>query len=1085
MPPNKQGRKQRIRGKNISNVPRERTVLTLAEDPPSAPPYMLPSQSPITPTLGNMFPHFNQQQGQNQQTGVSIPDMTGFTYQQPNAVPPFGGQGSSFFNHMQQTFQGSGQSTVQQQQHPPSQQQQQPGSGEVSDIEKLRKLKETILSGQHPFFQPVPHPDALGSLYLGPHPMSQAFKEQDHQQSAQLGSLSQPQPDKSKISTEGAPKPDGASQVGSASVLNAAKRPQSPGITSGHVSRVSGSLATSQSISPGAYNPTGTHQTQNTANGSLGSSRVDHSRPHHKVIIPPKTHDFRTAPPSPLPPNSARSSAPLPPQQHQGSLPVQSSSASGANPDQSRAPHSASATASAASLNDSAGINKLSPATTDAKDTISYKDAHPGALSPGGLDRDREREHDRERSGYQPYDAPRYSHPSDRRDTGRYSQRYPDSRYDRDREWARGRDWEGDRERDRERERERDRERDRARDRFEYERPGRPPIDRRPPPPPAASVDQKHPFDQRPAPRFGPPPEQRRSEVPPHPEQLPRPEVPTVPEQRRHAEVPTTMPEQRHTEVPVHPDQRRSEVPAQPTPRTVEAAPHTGENTHGSEPIIPRPAPAPAAAPYSNQFHGRDRSFPSQGPPVPRAGPPGAAPPPVRTDQHAALSADDQSGLQSVPSDQRASSGNSGNSVTRSDPPPPETHRRPDTANASMRPSTGMPMDHGPAHSAQDRRLTTPVMSESRAGHGQGQDDRDVSRPFFPNAAPAAAPRAISRAPSPGPRRPTDSSYDASRERDRTLSMSTPAYREPPPPPASAPLRNYPEDSRRQPLDPNVSRRVSDNFYAPTASPAPAIVERREEVRQWREREGYPPAPYSSSDPERERARRYPEAREWQGDAYNRERDPRVADLDVHTRPRPPPPPPPPTSWDRDRSVDMRDKDKDRDGYENWPSAERKYPGPDAAPPPPRWEDPAMHTHRPLHTRLTDTYDDRFIPRDIAERGRYPPPPVPNDSMNYRDNPRVRQRSLSPVRRPGVYDDTHRAPKRSREEYEAPSRAPYEYAPRPPSPPPYYDPRAPALANPRDPSPYSRDRVPDPLHRRDMPPPRSPPYYPRDRYPPR
>lgn len=50
-------------------------------------------------------------------------------------------------------------------------------SSSLSDIERLRKLKETILCGQHPFFTAVPDPDALAKLYLGPHPLSQAYQD--------------------------------------------------------------------------------------------------------------------------------------------------------------------------------------------------------------------------------------------------------------------------------------------------------------------------------------------------------------------------------------------------------------------------------------------------------------------------------------------------------------------------------------------------------------------------------------------------------------------------------------------------------------------------------------------------------------------------------------------------------------------------------------------------------------------------------------------------------------------------------------------------------------------------------------------
>ncbi|KAF8575566.1 hypothetical protein K439DRAFT_732358 [Ramaria rubella] len=513
--------------------------------------------------------------------------------------------------------------------------------------------------------------------------------------------------------------------------------------------------------------------------------------------------------------------------------------------------------------------------------------------------------------------------------------------------------------------------------------------------------------------------------------------------------------------------------------------------------------PEPATTPYPTHPHDRDGVHfhtPSLPQPAPGNGPPN----PHRAEQHSSSSADDHTGLRSVSSDQRVLSGMS---TLRSGPPSPEMNRRPDSATdrTAGRPSIGGSLDNNAPRPPADRhtsRLSDPPASrappppESRAS--QTHDIRD-SRPFYPNlTSGSGAPRPLSRAPSPGARRPADPPYDT--PRDRSLSMNSTSYREPPPPSVSViPPRGYPEDSRRPPLDANPPRRASDGFYPPPQSPVPPVIERREEIRQWREREGYPPASYSSADGDRDRPRRYPDARDWHSDVYGRDRDPRSADVDVHPRGRPPPAPP--ASWDRDRpSLEARDKDKERDGYEGWGGPERKYAGSGA--PPSRWEDAAPHSHthphRPLHTRLTDNYDDRFVPRDVAERARYPP--LPNEDVvmrdNYRDNPRVRQRSPSPTRRPGVFDDTHRAPKRARDEYEPPPRPPYfddarrgppaEYPPRALSPPSYYDPRAPGLVNPRDPSPYNRDRAPEPYPpRRDMPPPRSPPYYARERFPPR
>lgn len=42
-----------------------------------------------------------------------------------------------------------------------------------NDLEILERLKDTIKAGQHEFFQPIPRPAALASVYLGPHQVSQ------------------------------------------------------------------------------------------------------------------------------------------------------------------------------------------------------------------------------------------------------------------------------------------------------------------------------------------------------------------------------------------------------------------------------------------------------------------------------------------------------------------------------------------------------------------------------------------------------------------------------------------------------------------------------------------------------------------------------------------------------------------------------------------------------------------------------------------------------------------------------------------------------------------------------------------------
>ncbi|KAF8500602.1 hypothetical protein BU17DRAFT_102466 [Hysterangium stoloniferum] len=1091
-------------------------------------------------------------------------------------------------------------------------------SAEVSDIEKLRRLKETILAGQHPYFRAIPQPDALASLYLGPHPAS--LPPKDYGESHFNG----PNIDETTVSpvqshTRSVRAPpvyapeDPTALVGNSRVASAAIRSQTPNLApSPNLSRAP-RPHTPQSMPTNAFNTSGL-QHHTAPNGSVSDSRTDTQSGRPNVSIPPKARDFGTTP-SPLASGGPKSNTTLPPQlQRPGSVQMRPTSATGTGPnaEQNRVPQSRTVT----SQDDSASANKIQPIINDGKDSASFREGH--TRSPA---HDRERE----RPTYPAHDSsPRFESsrhpPPDRRDLWRYGPRNSDTRYDRDRDWSRGRDGDGDRER--ERERDRDRERERLRDRLEYDRSGRPPTlgDRRPPLPPSGDVNAETKSVVSPEPRLGfgtrpPPSEQRRPDISPsmehrrtdvslypdqrrpevhHAEQRPpemsprveierrRPEGPPHPELRRsevlphpdqrpldvpynenRSDMPSSHPDQQRTEptqhseqkrrsdvsshreqvrpdIPQH-EQRRPGIPPQHDQRRPEIASYTDSrrmdtDVHDSEPPAsqsetqhgeitpqlepglhdvshPRRHPEPSASrpppsaeqrrpePGSTSLypqqspHDRDRFRVPQGASSFRSGPvPNATVPesPHRENHSVSTSS-------AAAAEERS---------TTDRPSQPDQHQRPSSVTPALRSGLSTSEDHpnsavkladrgsvrplpgdnnAPRSGPPDRRGPppplgrTPLSAHNRPGAGPGgHDEREAPRPYYPGSAPPPPSRSVAGAPRPpvSPRRPIDHPFEGPRDR-RASSTATP-YRDGPP-------RSHPEDSRRQSLDNNHPRRTDEAFYPPHPPPAPGSnnADRRDEVRQWRER--YPP---SYSGPEANRGR----------DRSNDRPRGRFPDNPTHIHPPRGRPPQPPAghnhaSWGA-RPVEIAEKDKDREGYEPW--NDRKFPprGSPPPPPPPRWEEQS-HAHK---GRPTDTYDDRFVPRDIAERGRYPPAPSPDVPMRdtYRDNPRVRPRSPSPTGRPaGVYDDAHRAPKRARDEYDAP--------PPPPGRPPYYDearrepptefgagPRVssptyftPAASGPRDSSLYGRDRAPEPYVRRDMPPPRSPPFYPRERYPPR
>ncbi|GJJ06683.1 hypothetical protein Clacol_000878 [Clathrus columnatus] len=987
-------------------------------------------------------------------------------------------------------------------------------SGSSSDIERLRKLKETILSGQHPFFKAVPNPDALAKLYLGPHPTSSSSQvynglpSPEHQQHHQQQQIYKEEPveetSNSQVSFKG-PNTD-LRLVSEKTAVSAS--------TSSILANANVSESPSQSVAiithPEALK--NGHVEENVP--PITSTSIQESESFASVVHLPKD----------------------------GSSHVHSPPASiqGETMDKPQAP----------TIQDPKPPLVMSPRDYEI-------DRDRDRDRERERERDREKEKERERSEYP---APGPEHPSrsdsykysqyssDRRgDNGRYSSRHPDSTYDRDHH----RHWDRDRDR-------------RPFDRYAYERPRRQSFAER-------RMSSASSFSNNIETQKLEPVEDRnlRSEVPPHPEQWPVPELMPRLDQRLPDENLSRSTEQRHR-LPVpesqreraslvsqHPEQRREVLPysssaeqrprelpyGEPTKRPLDTfhgrraplpytdlhPPHsdlasldtetTGPSLRPSQPSsdpsrpiisVPDQRPASRIPETQNQYpkssaeqvSSRLYNENSQREPYREQKPPAASPiTSERTEKVYASHASTIGGRSTAAAPVSAYDMKSVNSETnladtQPRPGPVAGQYLPSDRNSVQPPVTGPESRASVEPRSADPRQQVPIHEQNiRREPRSSMDDRD-GRKYY-----------AKRSPSP-PRRPVADKVDVHRDHRSHMTTAS-SFRDGPP----LQSRSYSADRRS--LDTGSQRPPTHHYPSPPPPPPlhpqsrpPPIgdrreINRREETRQWRERsENYPPFD-SQVEPERG-GRRFP---------------------DTHGPPRGRPPPPPPhphppsapASWDRD-------KDKE---YEPW----LKYPPRGSPPPlgsgPPRWEEPPpTHpppSHRPLQARLGDNFDDRFIPRDaVVDRGRYRPGltppsadvPIRGGGDTYRENnPRLRPRSPSPMNRPvpgaTSYDGGHRPTKRSRDEYDMPPRSGsyYDdtrrggendpYANRMPPPPPYYDHRpghgpgpgpSPSI-NPREP-PYSRDRGPDPYVRRDVPLSRSPPFYPpprsppRDRYPP-
>ena len=146
----RQNKKRKGRG-NVIN--RERTVTTLTEGSEGS---FLAADEAHASLMSHPFNVASSVSDTSISPGFPMtPSFPSFPY--PYIQPMAGASSGSLFNQSQPT------QYYQPQPLPPGQ----------NDLEILERLKETIKAGQHEFFRPVPRPDLLADIYLGPHVVSQ------------------------------------------------------------------------------------------------------------------------------------------------------------------------------------------------------------------------------------------------------------------------------------------------------------------------------------------------------------------------------------------------------------------------------------------------------------------------------------------------------------------------------------------------------------------------------------------------------------------------------------------------------------------------------------------------------------------------------------------------------------------------------------------------------------------------------------------------------------------------------------------------------------------------------------------------
>ncbi|KAH0589650.1 hypothetical protein H2248_005380 [Termitomyces sp. 'cryptogamus'] len=154
----RQNKKQR-KGRNNPNN-RERTVTTLTEDPNSS--YLIPLSSEDPPGALMSSPFSIASSAGNGPSSSA--------YQPPSSYEAYG---YTDFSSQAQVFPQQAQQQPQQQQMPPA-----PSVPGKNDLERLENLKNIIKANQHASYRPIAQPAALAALYLGPIPTPKAQSEQ-------------------------------------------------------------------------------------------------------------------------------------------------------------------------------------------------------------------------------------------------------------------------------------------------------------------------------------------------------------------------------------------------------------------------------------------------------------------------------------------------------------------------------------------------------------------------------------------------------------------------------------------------------------------------------------------------------------------------------------------------------------------------------------------------------------------------------------------------------------------------------------------------------------------------------------------
>lgn len=1115
----RQNKKQR-KGRNNANN-RERTVTTLTEDPNT--PFLVPTSSEEPAGANLMSSPFS---------------VASSSAGNPNNIPPAAYQLPGNFGFGYNNFVGPMHGNVHHQQHQSQQQpfyqsqqqqQQQPNLPVgKNDLEILEKLKEMIKNGQHEAYKAIPQPAALANIYLGPHSQPQVpnHPEQapDFHHSNTADGPSQGNPQNSGPSSpadlgrrppriqskdgwdpSGTRKPVGGLSGGGAQPINNVLSASSPDVASSAntVQFFQSNQSSHTQNHGGRYN----QNMPSAINTSLhGNGKTNLTGPLSAGVKSSNDILMSDANPSPLTISTAGGPDPASPSQRSARFDGPNTSRlSGANSsgnlDQGRPLNDRLGHGESSYGGGPRGPNDMSP---DKSSTFDGKDTRESGWSvrdgPSAMD-DRRRDADRPPS------------PSSRSLNGHDIRSGPDNRgppppgpprddryYDRDRERDRDRDrrdWDH---------RERDR---RPFDRF---RDTRMTDARRPPP------EQRHyepDYDRQPIPRRYDP---RGPDEPPvdsrRPPDVRAPPTPTSMDDRGVRPPPL---DDRLSSARAAPGDLRTSIDSRPSHDSRAPLPDSRVPPPDNRPVRgasfddrnvkPSPSDDRRGPPPTD-----DRAVRASAPPARPADAPGVSRPSDDRSVRASplLPVEERNARPQVPLEERL---NRPSLQDRLSQPP---SARPETSHLSRQASLEERLSH-PAVAPADLGGRPIPVSDDRSGRPAGVPDRDrvgirpgppderngrgppiqddrarlddrpgrpvdrYTRPSTPTSdnrsagytAPVARddPR-VAKPPSP-PHRPASRDY---RPPGRPISRERPDIRTSTYRPDE---RGYPDERRLDTMDIDAPPRYTDNrapYNRPFSPPSAADLARD------RARAQFPPSPpptrtsVASTDP----APYDSGGRDWQYQQYSdRRREWSAAEEDNYWKSRPqwdrnnPPsdrerferdvPPPP-----RNHGWDARD---DRDRRDNFtrPASPRAFDGPP----------------RPLSSRLTDTYSG-------------PPSSVPSVDRSYppRDAPpfnRVRQRSPSPVRRPGPgqgpIDDPRPPMKRPRDDaYPAgyyspqprdpPLRRPTDYPSRGGSPPPpssgssYYDRGGPppssagtgtSATGDRDyPGPPGRDNYPPP-----------------------